>query len=202
MTCGCSKCNSGYGKSMDSCCSSKYIEEKYNCCSCNQSCDNYYDLEGKNCNLRNDHYYNNYYTRYNNYYVTDYNHVKDYYQDVNVYHYCTEVVYDGCVYQGSTNVNAPSNCSCGCCCKGERLVEDRCRPLPRQMQNKCIPPVREVPSKCCSSMKSCCNLKTEPKSTCCSTACGSCKLGMGPIKESCSKCCGSCHNHTSCSCKH
>ena len=64
----------------------------------------YREIQGKECNIRKDNYYENYYTRYNNYYVKECNHVKDYYRDVNIYHYSQETVYEGCEYLGSTTV--------------------------------------------------------------------------------------------------
>ena len=65
---------------------------------------NYKEVQGKECNMRKDNYYENYYTRYNNYYVKECNHVKDYYRDVNIYHYSQETVYEGCEYLGATTI--------------------------------------------------------------------------------------------------
>lgn len=68
-----------------------------------QRYESYRDVDGQVAEIRNDNYYDNFYTRYNHYYVKDYNHITDYYRDVNVYHYCEEVVYEGCKYQGYTS---------------------------------------------------------------------------------------------------
>lgn len=76
--------------------------------------ENHEDMEGAVTKVRNDNYYDNYYTRYNKYYIKDYNHVTDYYRDVDIYYYEQEVVYDGCKYLGSTTKFEQEHHGCGC----------------------------------------------------------------------------------------
>lgn len=72
------------------------------------------DINGQDYVVENRNYYNNYYTRYNNYYVNNIDINKDFVKDVNVYHYSSETVYEGCEYLGSSTVVQNDNGSSGC----------------------------------------------------------------------------------------
>lgn len=63
--------------------------------------------------VENTNYYDNFYTKYNHYYVNDVNYVTDHYYDYNVFHYNTETVYNGTVYEGSSNIVEGNQGGCG-----------------------------------------------------------------------------------------
>lgn len=85
------------------------------------------NVQGRNYQIVNRNYYNNYYSRYNHYFVTDLNINRSFVKDYNVYHYYTRTVNEGCRYLGSSTIIAnggnsgwgsgcgfSGNMGCGC----------------------------------------------------------------------------------------
>lgn len=88
-------------------CNQKKMYSNQNSCNNNGSA-KYYESHGTICGddhkIKNENYYDNYYTKYNNYYVKDYNYVTDHITEYNVYHYDNETIYNGTINHGTTNI--------------------------------------------------------------------------------------------------
>ena len=171
---------------------------------------NYYQsngtVAGQDYTVQNSNYYDNYYTKQNNYYVNDVNYVTDHYQDYNVYHFNTQTVYNGTVYEGATNVVAtngtqPVNSantangtgSCGCkkskCNKGSQYTAAT-QPVNTTQYTTNVANTTSCPCNNTTGNSNCGN------SSGCNCGCNSCSkcCNCKPF-NTVSPCCGCSNNH-------